>query len=238
MCIVSKSKFFLAFSVCVNFLLCGVAYADGMEPETTVIVLNESDSEASINVKNTDVGPALLHSAIEDVPEDLEPLVVVTPPVARVDGGQLQMVRFMLIGKEPLKTQRLKRVTFEGIPQTQPGSGATIGISLRQNLPLILHPKGLPQHNAPWELLTWRLQGKTLSVHNDSPYVVRLAAEVQLNPQKAKAYLSRTYILPGEVLSAEFSSAHPDATSVTIMPATVYGFTVDNYDALLLANMP
>ncbi len=39
MCIVSKSKFSLAFSVCVNFLLCGAAYADGMEPETTVIVL-------------------------------------------------------------------------------------------------------------------------------------------------------------------------------------------------------
>ncbi len=87
--------------------------------------------------------------------------MVVTPRLQGWMVANWQMVRFMLIGKEPLKTQRLKRVTFEGIPQTQPGSGATIGISLRQNLPLILHPKGLPQHNAPWELLTWRLQGKT-----------------------------------------------------------------------------
>lgn len=236
--IFSKSTFFSALCVCFSFLLCGAAHADGMEPETTVIVLNEADGEASINVKNTDAKPALLHAAIEDVPEDLEPLVIVTPPVSRVDAGELQMVRFLAVGKEPLKTQRLKRVTFEGIPQTQPGSGATIGISLRQNLPLILHPKGLPQHNAPWELLTWSLQGKTLSVRNDSPYVVRLAAEVQLNPQKAKAYLSRTYVLPGEVLSTEFSSPSPDATSVTIAPATVYGFTVDNYDALLVANTP
>lgn len=232
------SKAFIPFYLCVNFFLCGAAYADGMEPETTVIVLNEAEGEVSINVKNTDNAPALLHSAVEDIPEDLEPLVIVTPPVARVDGGELQMVRFLAIGKEPLKTQRLKRVTFEGIPQTKPGSGATIGISLRQNVPLILHPRDLPQHNSPWELLTWRLQGKTLSVQNDSPYVVRLAAEVQLNPQNTKAYLSRTYILPGEVLSTEFSSPSPDATTVTIAPATVYGFNVDSYDATLLANTP
>ncbi|KMT53503.1 fimbrial chaperone protein [Pseudomonas fildesensis] len=209
-----------------------------MEPETTVIVLNEADGEASINVKNTDPTPALLHSAIEDIPEDLEPLVVITPPVTRVDAGERQMVRFLLIAGEPLKTQRLKRVTFEGIPQARPDSGATIGISLRQNLPLILHPKGLPQHNAPWELLTWHLQGNALKVRNDSAYVVRLADEVLLSPQKQKVYLPRTYVLPGETLSVPIETAVAGATSVSISPATVYGFTVENYDALIIVNAP
>ena len=238
MIIVSKAKAFLLSFVCFNFLVSGVAVGDGMEPETTVIVLNEADGEASINVKNTDAQPALLHSVIEDVPEDLEPLVVLTPPVTRVDGGERQMVRFLMVGKEPLKTQRLKRVSFEGIPQAQPGSGATIGISLRQNLPLILHPKGLPRHDAPWELLAWHLRDKVLSVRNDSPYVVRLAATVRLNPQKMSASLPRTYILPGEVLNIELDKAAPGATSITLEPATVYGFAVDNYEALLIANAP
>lgn len=234
----SRIRSVLLLSMCISFLLGGVAVADGMQPETTVVVLNEADGEASINVKNTDSAPALLHSAIEDVPEDTEALVVITPPVARVDGGERQMVRFLLVANEPLKTQRLKRVTFEGIPQARASAGATIGISLRQNLPLILHPKGLPQHNAPWQLLTWHLQGKALSVRNDSPYVVRLADEVVLNPHKQKVYLPRTYVLPGEALTVAMEVAVAGSTSVTISPATVYGFTVENYDAPIVASAP
>lgn len=230
-----RIKFFLSLSTVVGFLVCTPALADGMEPETTVIVLNEADGEVSINVKNTDAAPALLHSAIEDIPEDGEPLVVITPPVARVDAGERQKVRFLFIGNAPLKTQRLKRATFEGIAQVRPDSGATIGISLRQNLPLILHPKGLPQHHAPWELLTWHLQGKTLSVRNDSAYVVRLADEVVLKPLQRKAYLPRTYVLPGETLSVPMDTAPLGATGVSISPATVYGFTVENYEAQIVA---
>ncbi len=52
MIIVSKAKAFLLSFVCFNFLVSGVEVGDGMEPETTVIVLNEADGEASINVKN------------------------------------------------------------------------------------------------------------------------------------------------------------------------------------------
>jgi len=234
----TRKKAFLAGCLCFGFIFSCAVRADGMEPETTVVILNEADGEVSINVTNTDPTPALLHSVIEDIPEDLEPLAVITQPVARVDSGERQMVRILAINKEPLKTQRLKRVTFEGIPQTQPGSGATIGISLRQNLPLILHPKGLPQHNSPWELLTWHLQGSTLSARNGSPYVVRLAADVSVNPQKVKALLPRTYILPGETLSIALEKPLSGATSVTLVPATVYGFSVDSYEALLVANQP
>lgn len=237
---VGNQRFNFALSVCtcLSVFFSAPVFSDGMQPETTVVVLNEADGEVSINVTNTDKFPALLHSAIEDIPEDLEPLIVVTPPVTRVDAGERQMVRFLSIAKEPLKTQRLKRVSFEGIPQAQPGSGATIGISLRQNIPLILHPKGLPRHEAPWELLTWHVQGQTLTVRNDSAYVVRLAADVRLNPQKIKASLPRTYILPGEVLSVDVKKPVPGSTSVTLEPATVYGFAVDSYDALLVANAP
>ena len=62
--------------------LCGMAVADGMQPETTVVILNEEEGEATLNVKNTDPGPALLHSVIQNIPEDLEPLLIVTPPIS------------------------------------------------------------------------------------------------------------------------------------------------------------
>lgn len=219
-------------------MLCvvGVAVADGMLPETTVIVLNEEQGEATINIKNTDAAPALLHSVIENVPEDMEPLLIVTPPIARVEAGETQLVRFISTLKAPLKTQRLKRVTFEGIPQARAAGGATIGITLRQNLPLILHPQGLPVHHTPWELLKWRSTGQRLSVHNDSAYVVRMAPQVRLLPQGTLATLPRTYILPGEALAVKVEGPLQGLTGIEIQPATIYGFSVENYRAPITAD--
>ena len=213
----------------------GVAVADGMLPETTVIVLNEEQGEATINIKNTDAAPALLHSVIENVPEDVEPLLIVTPPIARVEAGETQLVRFISTLKAPLKTQRLKRVSFEGIPQARAAGGATIGITLRQNLPLILHPQGLPVHHTPWELLKWRSTGQRLTVHNDSAYVVRLAPQVRLLPQGTPATLPRTYILPGEALAVKVEGPSEGVTGIEIQPATIYGFSVENYRASITA---
>ncbi len=222
-----------ALVCCASFCLffTAVTRADGMLPETTVVVLYEEEGEATINIKNTDTGPALLHSVIENVPEDLEPLVIVTPPITRVEAGDTQLVRFISTLKAPLKTQRLKRVSFEGIPQARAAGGATIGITLRQNLPLILHPQGLPRHHTPWELLKWKRAGERLTVHNDSAYVVRMAPEVRLLPQSVPATLPRTYILPGEALTVKVDRPLGAVAEVEIQPATVYGFSVDNYRA-------
>ena len=219
----------LCASVCIGFV--GITVADGMLPETTVVVLYEEQGEATINIKNTDAAPALLHSVVENVPEDLEPLLIVTPPITRVEAGETQLVRFISTLQEPLKTQRLKRVTFEGIPQARTGGGATIGITLRQNLPLILHPRGLPVHHSPWELLKWRRAGERLTVHNDSAYVVRLAPEMQLLPQGVLATLPRTYVLPGEALTLKVEGSLEGVAGVEIHPATIYGFSADSHRA-------
>ncbi|OPA96664.1 fimbrial chaperone protein [Pseudomonas fluorescens] len=221
-------------SVCLLFS--AVATADGMLPETTVVVLYEEDGEATLTIKNTDSGPALLHSVVENVPEDVDPLLIVTPPIARVEAGDTQLVRFISTLEAPLKTQRLKRVSFEGIPQARAAGSATIGITLRQNLPLILHPKGLPRHHTPWELLKWTREGERLRVHNDSAYVVRLAPDLRLLPQGLVGTLPRTYILPGEALTAEVDSPLGGVAEVEIQPATVYGFSVDHYRAPISAN--
>ncbi|MGY2398525.1 fimbria/pilus chaperone family protein [Pseudomonas sp. SDO5271_S396] len=219
----------LSASVCVCFSM--MVLADGMRPETTLVMLYEEEGEATLNVQNTDTNPALLHAVVENVPEDPEPLLVVTPPVSRVEPGETQLIRFIGTLKAPLKTQRLKRVSFEGIPQARAAGGATIGITLRQNLPLILHPQGLPRHASPWELLQWKRVGEHLRVHNDSAYVVRLALEVQLLPRMNLATLPRTYILPGETLTAKVEGRLDGVNEVEIQPATVYGFSVDHYRA-------
>lgn len=214
------------------FLFAGHAMADGMVPETSVVIVNEADGETSVSVTNTDTTLALLHVTLEDIPEDTEPLLFVTPPLARVEAGKSQLVRFILQTSTPLTTQRLKRVIFEGMPQDRKpaeAGHARVGVTVRQNLPVILHPKGLAPNRTPWTGLTWRLKNDQVSVHNPSPYVVRMAQELTLLPGNGSALLPRTYVLPGETLSVPAKGAA--ATSVRMQPATVYGFAVPHFEA-------
>ena len=210
-----------------------IAHASGMLPETSVVIVNEADGEASMNVKNTDAAATLLYTSIQNLPEDKEQLLVVSPPVARVEPDQTQLVRFILQLKEPLKTQRLKRVIFEGIPQKGAEGGVKVTMNVRQNLPLIIHPKNLPMNREPWKLLTWSINGDSLVMRNDSAYVVRFAQSVSLLPSMAEVDMSRTYILPGEKLTGQIKGNASGTTAVRLSPATVYGFSVDNFDAPL-----
>ncbi len=211
-------------------LLSHQALADGMVPDTSVVIVHEADGEASVSVTNTDAKLALLHVTLEDIPEDPATLLFVTPPLARVEASKSQLIRFILQSPEPLTTQRLKRVIFEGMPQgrseAQAGH-ARVGVTVRQNLPVIIHPKGLAPNRTPWEGLVWSLKKDQLQVHNPTPYVVRLAQELRLLPGDGSALLPRTYVLPGETLSVSVSPTA--ATQVQLQPATVYGFAVEPY---------
>ncbi|HEF4757826.1 TPA: fimbria/pilus periplasmic chaperone [Pseudomonas putida] len=214
------------------FLLCGRVLADGMVPDTSVVIVNEADGEVAVSVTNTDPSLALLHVTLEDIPEDKEPLLFVTPPLARVETGKSQLVRFILQTSTPLTTQRLKRVIFEGMPQDRASAQAghaRVGVTVRQNLPVIVHPKGLAPNRTPWTGLAWSLKNDQLTVHNPTPYVVRLAQELALLPGSGSALLPRTYVLPGERLTVTASGS--TATTVRMQPATVYGFAVPHFEA-------
>lgn len=142
--------------------------------------------------------------------------------ILRTDGG-------------PLQTQRLKRVTFEGITQSDPAQKgvARIGVGVRQNLPVIIHPKGLAANREPWKGLQWSQSNGKLTVRNDTDYVVRLSQQVTLLPMQTGAQLPRTYLLAREHLSIDLPAAAAGAQSVRLYPATVYGYAVDAYESPL-----
>ncbi|MDU9402463.1 fimbria/pilus chaperone family protein [Pseudomonas sp. zfem004] len=215
------------------------SWADGMIPETSVVIVKEEDGEASIKVRNSDGAAALLHVTLQDLPEDTEPLLFLSQPVWRVEAGKEQLVRFILRGDKPLTTQRLKRVIFEGIPHsadTKAQGLAKVGVSLRQNLPVIIHPKGLAPNRTPWTALRWQMAEGKLSVRNDSPYVVRLAQELKLLPSGQAARLARSYVLPGDTLEiAVDGGLQGTPEKVRLFPATVYGFAVDAHEAAVVA---
>ncbi|AMU14628.1 fimbria/pilus periplasmic chaperone [Burkholderia cenocepacia] len=187
-------------------------HAMGVVPETSVVIVDEADGEGTISVKNTDDHPTLLHTTIEPIPEDDAVLVVVTPPIARVEGGAVQLVRFVLASDAPLATQRLARASFSGIPPQRPGRNE-IRTIIRQNLPVLIQPRDLAR--------------------NDSRYVVRLEQKVQLLPTRQIVSLPAPYVLAGQTRRIALAERPQTLEQVRIFPATVYGYSVDHYDAAL-----
>ncbi|MBD8482951.1 fimbria/pilus chaperone family protein [Pseudomonas coleopterorum] len=234
----------------VLFLCLGIAallacssslHADGMIPETSVVIVYEGEAEAAIKVTNSDPGPALLHVTLEHIPEDSASLLFVTPPLSRVEAGASQLVRFILSNPEPLTTQRLKRVIFEGLAQSSqpsPRGEARVSVNVRQNLPVILHPKGLAKNAEPWNGLRWSLHDRQLTVSNPTPYVVRLSQELHSLPSQTPWQLPRSYVLPGDTLTLPGNASAVADGQIRFTPATVYGFAVGTHEATLNQGPP
>lgn len=222
-----------AFVVAVLAGVASTAGAAGIQPETSVVLVREADGEGTMTVRNLSNEPMLLLSTVEHIPEDKDDWVMVTPPAAVVAPGQTQLVRFLLSSGEPLKAQRLKRAIFEGIPQNSDKSNS-VRFTLRQDLPLIALPKGETQDRAPWQKLAWSLHDGKLVVENASPYVVRMAQQLRLLPGDLTAELPKSYLLPGEKIAVRVSGGNLNAIAqVRMFPATVYGYQVEHFDAVV-----
>lgn len=223
----------LAAVAALSLLSAGVR-ATGVVPESSVVIVEEGEGDGAINVRNTDAFPVLLLTTLQDIEQDTEKLLIATPPAARVEPGKTQRVRFMLASKKPLKTERFKRVVFEGVPPQEKDKNI-VRTTLRQNLPVIIRPDGLARDEAPWKRLEWSLKAGELSVNNPSPYVVRLGQGVTTLPDRSTWMLPHAYVLPGQRLTLTLDGKQLNGTSssVRLSPATTWGFTVDSFEAPL-----
>ncbi|MDK9607143.1 fimbria/pilus chaperone family protein [Lelliottia wanjuensis] len=209
------------------------ALATGMVPESSLLIIEEQDKGGSINVTNTDPHPSLLYTNVVDIPDDKGTHLTVTQPVTRVEGGQTQQLRFILATDAPLTTEHLKRVTFEGIPPKTKSDHSRVSINIRQDIPVLIHPVSLPVVKDAWTLLKWSATGNTVTVKNDSPYVVRLAENLVAEPSGVRMKLKQTYILPGQTLSAQANTSLAGNSQLKFFPASRYGIDVPSYIATL-----
>ncbi|MBI0278586.1 fimbria/pilus periplasmic chaperone (plasmid) [Hafnia alvei] len=202
------------------------AHATGMVPETSVLLVDAAKGQATMNVKNTDAGPLLLYTNVVDVLDEKEPgRLLVTQPVVRVEAGQTQMVRFIYTATNPSQVEKLKRVSFEGIPPKDKNKNV-LTVSIRQDLPVIIHPSNLADNPTPWKGLVWTKSGNTITVSNPSKYIVRLSQQVVLLPSNVPGDIGKTYLLPGQVVSVSIKNPEKISTltQVKIFPATRYGY--------------
>ena len=213
------------------FLLTSQCYANGMLPETSVLLIDGKKGEATMNVTNTDKYPALLYTKIVDLPDsDKSVHVIVSQPVVRVEGGQVQKMRFMLQADKPLMHEELKRVTFEGIPPKEKDK-EEVKVTIRQDMPVIIHPAGLAEDLSPWKHLVWRKKGNQIEVSNPSNYVVRLVASYTTLPSGKGGALPQAYILPHKSVVVKLPSSSD--TKVEFYPASRYGYKGERYTTTL-----
>mgnify|MGYP002677477089 CR=1 FL=1 len=206
--------------------------AAGMVPETSLLIVKEDEQGASMDVKNTDADAQLLYTKLVDLPDDPKPGLIVTQPVVRVDAGKNQRVRFVLKNSaEPLKVEHLKRVIFTAIPQREKNK---VKVTFSQNLPVIIRPAGLAVNLEPWKDLTWQINNGNVTVENKTPYVVRMEQKAKLLPSGISAQFPKTYILPGEKVTASIKgTVTPSDKKIEIYPATRYGYKAQSYIAEL-----
>ncbi|ENK3377848.1 fimbria/pilus chaperone family protein [Escherichia albertii] len=203
------------------------ALATGMVPETSILLVDEKRGEASMNVKNTDDHPALLYTTVVDLPESNKSIrLIPTQPVVRVEAGQVQQVRFLLQTPTPLISEEFKRVTFEGIPPKDDNS-SKVTVSIRQDLPVLIHPTSLAEEREAWKFLKWRKTGNQIEVSNPSDYVVRMTLQFKTLPSGKAGALSKTYLLPHTRTTSALTNMTD--TSVEFYPASRYGYRGKKY---------
>jgi len=218
--------------LCVYLFSSLQTFAAGMVPDTSLLLINEDERGASMDVKNSDDNAQLLYTRIIDLPDDPTPGVIVTQPVVRVNAGKTQRVRFVLKDSaEKLKTEHLKRVIFSTIPQREQNK---VKMVFSQNLPVIIRPAGLDVNMEPWKGLRWQIKNGNLTVLNDTPYVVRMEQKAKLLPSETQVKFEKSYILPGQTMIATPENKLSGLNNkVEIYPATRFGYKASSYVAEL-----
>lgn len=225
----SKSVFLKTMLTTALLSLQLTVHAAGMVPETSLLVIDEATHSGTINIKNTDSHPALLYTNVVDLPDDKGLKLIVTQPVVRLEPEQTQQLRFILQNSVPLDVEHYKRVTFEGIPPKSDDNKIKIGINIRQDIPVLIRPAKLAVVTDAWKYLKWSTVGSSVQVKNPSKYVVRLAQNIVLQPSGVGGTLPKTYILPGETLSATLTKVSGSDKKVKFFPASRYGVEVPSF---------
>ncbi|MFP3014083.1 MAG: fimbria/pilus chaperone family protein [Arsenophonus sp.] len=200
--------------------------ANHLKLHTSAVIIEGNSGENAFPVKNESSSPIIMLTTLESLPEDPEKIVIITPPISRIEPNDTQVIRFLIKNTANLKTERMARVKFESIPPRGDKSGNRININIAQNIPIIVQPKGLKRDYTPWKHLKWRVSNNTntLTVHNPSPYVVRFHPRLTLLPSHKVVSLNSTYLLPGNKLSINLPANKEEITAVKLTPASLYNY--------------
>ncbi|KPB76929.1 molecular chaperone [Pseudomonas cannabina] len=173
---------FFRYAALIAVLSCAASAQAGIVLNTTRVIYQGSEKEASLGVHNSGAREILLQSWLEPPAAAASPdeatknlPFIVTPSLARMAGGGRQLLRIIHSGTGmPDDRESVLWLNVQEIPQT--AAENTLQIAIRQRIKVFFRPDGLTGDplQAP-EKLQWQLQGHdSLQVNNPGPYHVSM----------------------------------------------------------------
>ncbi|WP_406875287.1 fimbria/pilus periplasmic chaperone [Serratia marcescens] len=177
--------------------------------EKISLLVNQEKGETTVRVDNIGNYPVLLFSSVVKnalSKQGEDPLFILSPPAARIDPGKSQLVRVMLADPSGLdKTrQQMRHIYFQEIPDMGEKSNQ-LKVNTRHRVVAIATPSALVENKSPWQTLHWQQNGHSIQVKNLSPYVVRLAPTITVQPSNQQFVLEQPYLLPGQTIGTRKS---------------------------------
>lgn len=168
--------------------------------------------------------------------------VIGSPPVAKIEPGQKQLIRLNRIGSSPVGQEQAYRIIIDEIPSARPpGDGtdkpqAAIRFQMRYSVPLFVYGEGLrgkPDANDPRDaagvgkpLLSWRqvsVQGRPfVELRNTGPVHARLTDVVMQQGGQERPVVQGLlgYVLPGAIMRWP---APLQASAATVLKGRING---------------
>lgn len=170
-------SFFRSACLLMPCMLLAVSVEAGVVLNTTRVIYPAKDKEVSLGVHNSGRGEILLQSWLEpgvDGATASSLPFVITPGLARMAGGDRQLLRIIYAGAGmPEDRESVFWLNAQEIPQE--AAPNTLQVAIRQRIKVFFRPRGL--EGDPFkaaEGLQWRVQGDGLHVENPGPYHVSM----------------------------------------------------------------
>jgi P pilus assembly chaperone PapD len=143
----------------------------------TRLIYGERDRESSISVINTGEQDVMIQSWLENNDNNmLPPPFAVTPPLAKLNSKERQLLRVLFQGQGlPKDKESVFWLNVQEIPQMVDGGKNVLQLALLQRVKLFYRPVGLiGDANAAPQQLKIRLINSQLELHNPTPYHINM----------------------------------------------------------------
>jgi len=197
----------------VTLAVSGIANS-GVVIESTRYIYKEGSREISAQMENKDDSPFLMKSWVEPAEGKSNAYFMVTPPLFRLEGKQMNTVRIFPnahISKAPTDRDSVYFFNIMSIPPTNESLEGEnkLQLAVRHRMRLIYRPKAIQGINVSNEVtkLEWRKANNTLTIKNPTPFFLYF----------------RSVMINGKELSEIVPHIAPFATSEFNLPAGIDG---------------
>lgn len=187
------SRTFLPVAACILLSLLSAAQAaeGGLRLAQTRVIFNADNKNAAAVIKNNSQQVYLIKAGVMNTPEGNNPALpaapfMVTPPMYRLEKESRGTALVVRNGTAQLPADResVFWLSFLAIPAVSKNgetpdnmTSAQVSVGIRNVIKLFYRPAGLSlSFEQAQEKLTFRRQGRSVSVNNPTPYYLTLAA--------------------------------------------------------------